>query len=100
MEQGYIKEEQYIKAKKRVKDIKGFYVHFFITVFNIPLIIWVNLQFSPGYHWFWYAIIGMPIGLFFHWLGVFGFEKLGLGKNWEEKKIKELMEEDDKLKRS
>ena len=36
------------------------------------------------------------IGLFFHWLGVFGFQSLGLGKDWEEKKIKELMEQEDK----
>ncbi len=36
------------------------------------------------------------IGLFFHWLGVFGFQSLGLGKDWEEKKIKELMKREDK----
>ena len=24
----YLKEQQYLKAKKRVKEIKGFYAHF------------------------------------------------------------------------
>ncbi|QMU63991.1 MAG: histidine kinase [Flavobacteriaceae bacterium] len=98
MEKNYIQEEQYLKAKKKVKEIKGFYIHLFITLFTIPLIIWVNLEFSPGFHWFWYATIGMSVGIFFHWLGVFGFDKIGLGKNWEEKKIKELMEKDAKLR--
>ena len=27
MEPNYTKEQQYLKAKKRVKDIKGFYSH-------------------------------------------------------------------------
>ena len=35
------------------------------------------------------------IGLFFHWLGVFGFSSLGLGKNWEDRKIKQLMEKEE-----
>ncbi|XGA82019.1 2TM domain-containing protein [Polaribacter sejongensis] len=30
-------------------------------------------------------------GLFFHWLSVFGLKLLGLGNDWEEKKIKEFM---------
>jgi len=29
-------------------------------------------------------------------LGVFGFKSLGLGTDWEERKIKELMEREDK----
>ncbi|MDC0087344.1 2TM domain-containing protein, partial [Polaribacter sp.] len=35
--------------------------------------------------------IGWGIGLFTHWLQVFGFRKIGFGKNWEENKIKEIM---------
>ena len=34
------------------------------------------------------------IGLFFHWFGVFGTKFLGFGKDWEERKIKELMEKE------
>ena len=39
------------------------------------------------------------IGMFFHWLGVFGFKSIGFGSDWEEKKINELMEKEDKKKR-
>jgi len=93
MEANYKEEQKYFKAKKRVNDIKGFYVHLFIYLITIQIIITVNLMFVPSFHWFWFSVLGWGMGLFFHWLGVFGFQKLGLGKDWEEKKIKEFMNE-------
>lgn len=91
-------ELRYVEAKKRIEEIKGFYWHLAITVLVIPMIIWVNFEFVPQFLFFWYAVGGMIIGLFFHWLGIFGFEKIGLGKDWEERKIKELLEQNN-LKR-
>jgi len=100
MEDQYRKEKSYLKAQKRVKDIKGFYIHLLVTVLSLPIIISVNLMFSPGFHWFWFAVIGMLLGILIHWLVVFGIKIIGFGKDWEENKIKELMEhEDEKLKR-
>lgn len=93
MEVKFDKEQRYIKAKKRVKDIKGFYVHLFIYLLTMPVIIGVNLVFVPSFHWFWFSVFGWGVGLFFHWLGVFGFNKIGLGKDWEERKIREFMNE-------
>ncbi|QMU66656.1 MAG: histidine kinase [Flavobacteriaceae bacterium] len=94
MEHNYSEEYRYVKAQKKVKEIKGFYTHLIVTIFIIPFLIWINLEFIPVFHWFWFPAFGMSFGLFFHWLRVFGFDKIGLGKNWEEKKIKELMRED------
>lgn len=106
MEQNFIQEQQYIKAKKRVKAIKGFYVHaivyVIVNIFLSGIIIFGLLQSGDtlnevisnfGVYSTW---IFWGIGMFFHWLGVFGFKSLGLGKDWEEKKIKELMEKEDK----
>mgnify|MGYP005993824639 FL=1 len=87
----FIQEQYYLKTKKKVKEIKGFYVHFGISILAIIIIVLVNLQFVPSFHFFWYAVGGISIGLFFHWFGVFGFSKLGFGKTWEEKKIQEFM---------
>lgn len=87
----FIQEQYYLKAKNKVKEIKGFYVHLGISILAITIIVWVNLQFVPSFYFFWYAAIGMSIGLFFHWFGVFAFSKLGFGKTWEEKKIKEFI---------
>ncbi|CAL2107327.1 2TM domain-containing protein [Tenacibaculum sp. 190524A02b] len=93
MENNYIKEYQYIKAKKRTEKIKGFYIHTIITVFIIVALIFINLKFSAEYHWFWYPITGVSLGLIVHFISVFGADKLGFGKDWEERKIKQFLEE-------
>lgn len=92
MEERFTQEYRYARAKKRVERIKGLYAHALVTVLIIPVLVVINLKFVPQYHWFWYPSLGISIGLLFHWFGVFGAEKLGFGKDWEEKKIKEFLE--------
>ena len=92
MKSDYTKEQLFLKAEKKVKEIKGFYIHLFIYIIVIPIIILVNLKFSPGYHWFWYSVLGWGFGIFMHWFAVFGFEVFGLGSNWEKRKIEEIMD--------
>ena len=87
----YIQEQYFLKAKKQTKEIKGFYIHLFVNMFSLAIIIWVNLKFVSNFHFFWFVLVGMFIAMFFHWLGVFGFDFLGLGKKWEQRKIKELI---------
>jgi hypothetical protein len=104
MEQDYIKEQQYLKAKKRVKDIRGFYSHLsvyvIINIFISGVIIFGMTRESYSFdgaitHFAVYSTwLFWGIGVFFHWLGVFGFKNL-FGKSWEEKKIKEIMNQDD-----
>jgi len=91
-------KSKYENAFKRVKRIKGFYSHLLVyIVINIMIII-VNVQsldkgetyislknFSTALFW--------GIGLAAHGLSVFG-PNIVLGENWEEKKIKELMEKE------
>lgn len=91
MELDFIEQQRYLKTKKRVKRIKGFYTHLSIYCLVIPIIIFVNLKYEPHFHWFWFSALGWGTGLFFHWLSVFGFNLVGFGKDWEEKKIKEFM---------
>lgn len=91
MESTFNQQQNYLKAKKRVEDIKGFYIHLLVFILVNPIIILVNLTFVPQFYFFWFALLGWGFGLFFHWLGVFGFQLLGFGKDWEERKIKEIM---------
>ena len=105
MEKEFLKEQQYLNAKKKVKEIKGFYSHFLIYVLiNIFIsgIIIFGLTYSDnsslsesftnfGVYSTW---LFWGIGIFFHWLSVFGFKNL-LGSSWEEKKIRELMKKED-----
>jgi len=91
MEIKYNKELQYLNAQKKVKEIKGFYSHVTVMFFLLPFLVFINLKLSPGYHWFWWAILGNVLGLFFHWLKVLGLSSIGFGKDWERKKIEEYM---------
>lgn len=86
-------QARYDKAKKRVEEIRGFYLHLVsYLIFNTALII-LNLLTTPRYLWFIWVLIGWGIGLLMHALSVFG----GLwGKTWEERKIKEIMEKQDR----
>jgi hypothetical protein len=95
METQFTDQQRYFRAQKRVKEIKGFYSHLTVYCLVIPCIIYVNLTYSPEFHWFWFSALGWGLGLFFHWLGIFGFQLLGLGKDWEDKKIKEFMNQNN-----
>ncbi|CAL2101167.1 2TM domain-containing protein [Tenacibaculum sp. 190130A14a] len=91
MENKFIEEKKYLAAKKRIKQIKGFYAHAFVNVISIIIIVTVNLVFSPWFHWFWFAVAGIVIVTFIHWMLVFGQNVFGFGEDWEEKKIKEYL---------
>ena len=80
----------YIKASKRVKELKGFYGNVTSYCLVIPFLIFVNLYTSPNYHWFWWPMFGWGIGVASHALQVFG-----IGKNWEENQIRKIMEKDE-----
>lgn len=88
---------RYKEAEKRVKKIKGFYVHLMVYCFTNLLVI--ALQFfdtDDKEQWGW-NMLQLPvfwgIGLAAHGLSVF-LPPFVLGKRWEEKKIKELMEKE------
>lgn len=91
MESNYEQEQQFIKARKKVKDIKGFYVHVIVNILSLAIVVTVNLLFVPGFHFFWIVAGALVLVTLIHWMLVFGASSMGLGKDWEEKKIKELM---------
>ena len=84
------KDERYLRAKKRVENLKGFYIHLTVYILvNIMLFV-INLTTYDGRWWFLYPLGGWGIGMFVHALTIFatGF----FGEEWEERKIKEYME--------
>ena len=100
MENNNLEEQKYIRAKKKVKSIKGFYVH--LTVYIIVnAFLLLSLFFSDGeweIFWAWNSYstaIFWGIGIVFHAFNVFGFDLL-FGKSWEERKIKDIMDRDKK----
>jgi hypothetical protein len=89
---------QYENALKRVKRVKGFYMHLMVYVVINLMIVMINIQnLKAGESYFklenFFTALFWGIGLLSHFLSVFGPD-LFLGKNWEERKIKELMEQE------
>jgi len=91
MEGDYTEEQKYVLAKKRVEKLQGFYVHVILSIIVTVFLMFINLKFTPKTLWFWFPLIGMGLGLFFHWFDVFGAD-LVFGKEWEKKKIEKYMD--------
>lgn len=94
----YKKERTYLRAQKRVKELKGFYWHvFWYVIINIFVFIIIALN-TEGNFWH-FGNYSTPlfwgIGLGFHAFGVFG-KNLIFGKEWEERKINEYMDKNKK----
>lgn len=88
----YISEKRYERAKKHVENLKGFYVHFSIYLIMVPVFIYLNLQ-STGFPWALFPILGWGLGITGHAMEVFNYNPF-LGRDWEERKIRELMRKD------
>ena len=86
-------ETKYQEAKERVKAIKGFYIHLTVYVAVNLLLFSINMIVSPDSLWFIWPLMGWGVGLFFHALSVYGFGPR-FGADWEERKIRELMEKE------
>lgn len=89
-------EEKYKMAKRRVEDIKGFYGHLFAFIGVNVVLITINLVTSPSAIWFYWVTVFWGIGVFWHAMGVFVFGRF-TGATWEKKKIKEIVEEMDRI---
>ena len=97
MEINYNEEDKYLLAKKKVENIKGFYGNLTSYIFVNILLIGINLWTSPNHLWFYWPLMWWGLGVLFHGLKV--FEVLPtLGKDWEERKIKEFMEKEKENK--
>lgn len=85
------KDEKYLQAKKRVEAIKGFYAHLVSYMAVNAMLFGINAATSWGNWWFYWVAIFWGFGLMWNAIAVFIFDG-SIGKKWEEKKIKELME--------
>ena len=93
------KENKYFRAKEKVECIKKFYTGLISYVFVISLLAWLNYATNQwSYPWFLWAAFGWGIGLIFQAIKAFSLNPF-FGKGWEERKIKEFMNEDKNVER-
>ncbi len=84
------REKLYQKARQRVEEIKGFYMHLIMYIAVNAGLFLINRHSSPGHWWFYYPLFGWGIGLIAHAVSVFGIPGI-LGEEWEERKIEKLV---------
>lgn len=82
--------ENYKKAEKKVKDIKGFYIHLFWYIVINLMLLFLNLKYSPEHIWFFYTTFGWGIGVIGHAIGVFG-NNLWFSKEWENRQLDKII---------
>lgn len=85
---GYNEKNAYYRAKSRVEELKGFYGNLLSYCIIIPMLIFVNLNYSPEFHWFWFSVTGWGFGLTMHAFKVFGYST-----KWEDRKIRQILNE-------
>ena len=83
--------EAYARAKERVEEIKGFYIHLMVYIVVNGFLVAINYMTFWGYKWFIWPLLGWGIGLLIHFAATFIFEGF-LGHDWEDRKIKQIME--------
>lgn len=89
------RENRYIRAKERVKEMKKFYSNLMFYIIFISFLAALNYYTNQWqYMWFLWAAFGWGIGLVFQAIKAFNWTPF-MSKDWEERKIKEFMDEDD-----
>lgn len=83
----------YYRAKKRVEELKGFYGNVISYCCVIPILVFINLTYSPEFQWFWFSALGWGFGIAMHAFKVFGYSS-----DWEERKIREILQKENNTK--
>lgn len=83
---------RYRKAKEKVENIKGFYGNLTAYIIVIALLALLNF-YTTSFPWVIFPAIGWGLGVMAHGFSAFGYMPF-LGSDWEERKIKEFMEND------
>jgi len=91
-QQELIADKRYEKAKERMEAVKGFYGNLMAYCIVIPILAVVNLR-TTSFAWVLFPAIGWGFGVAMHAMEAFGYNPI-LGKGWEEKKMREFMEDE------
>ena len=86
-------ENRYHRAKQRVEKMKGFYIH--ASIYAIFVVVFVYLNSITGsFPWALFPILGWGIGVFCHAADTFEYS-IFFGKQWEQRKIREIMQREE-----
>lgn len=87
-------QDRYKRAKEHVEAIRGFYGHFFVYILvNLGLMGLNYYQNELSQPWFLFTTLGWGIGVVAHAANIFSWNPF-INKEWEERKIQEIMKRD------
>ena len=84
-------QERRERARERVSEIKGFYIHLIIFAGVVALLFAVNAS-TNGSWWVHWVFLGWGIGVLAHGFAVYGRTPQFITR-WEERKTKQYMDE-------
>ncbi|EDM44681.1 hypothetical protein SCB49_13955 [unidentified eubacterium SCB49] len=90
----YINEKRYENAQEQVAKLKAFYVHLGVYLIFVPVFLYLNYQSNTSFPWAIFPIGGWGFGVAGHAAETFNWNPF-FGKDWEERKIKELLDKED-----
>ena len=93
-QEDYLETKRYERAKEHVNKLKGFYGNLGMYLIFIPIFIWLNIRSGTGFPWAIFPIAGWGIGVLAHAAETFNWNPF-FGKDWEERKIRELMDDEN-----
>ena len=85
-------DERYQRALHRVRELRGFYVHLITYILTNAGLLLIDVLTDDEW-WFYWPLLGWGIAVVAHGIRAFGLVDL-FGKDWEERKVRELMEKD------
>jgi hypothetical protein len=88
-------DDRYVRARKRVEEMKEFYYSLISYCIVIPFLFFIWFRYTPNtIQWFWFPMLGWGMGLAFHAYKVYVNDGV-LGNGWEKRKIEKFMREEE-----
>jgi len=88
-------QDRYRRARRRVREIRAFYIHLTVFVAVNILLHLINFVASATVYWAFWPLVSWGIGLLAHGLATYRWMPFA-GKEWEARKIRELMDKDQR----
>lgn len=88
-----IENKRYKKAKERVEALKSFYGNLVAYIIVIPILVVINFN-TTSFPWSIFPALGWGFGVVMHGFDAYGRTPF-LGKGWEERTMRKLMDNDD-----
>ncbi len=92
-QKSFLEDKRYERAKERMEAVKSFYGHLVAYCIVIPILVVINYN-TTSFPWVIFPAFGWGFSVVAHGMKAYGYNPLW-GKSWEEKKMRQFMEDDN-----